>query len=374
MLHGPLLGKALQGGVDINGSGAATRLETAAGTSAVVRLPALLAVAGLLLSGCASEDPAPVEDVAPSVITDPTQGLNDTGAHIHDYWGNQDRLTVVEATHPGGGEPGTGPGFANGEDIVVRTFLPDSGHVFPQGTAAVEATFTWTDDELDSYAAPELWMKTAGQNETKEVASIANGEPVTLEVGAPAADLPHQLLSAWVFELRMSSPEPMPLRFKGAVTLKVDAIRGLPLPLFPAHPDPWKGAAELPLLSAEADLSYFEDLGDGGCNGMACPTLHRPDSGAIVPTSAGYVEVVVVTSTPQPVQLLYHSASSREFSVAQPLLVEGQMLTYELPIETGGDGPYATQSQWEFKVLPEPNGPLRTAWLQQYTIEAKAVK
>ena len=338
-----------------------------------MRILAAVAVAALLVSGCSSEpEAAPVVD-EPTVITDPTQGLNDTGAHIHDYWGSQDRLTVVDVTHPGGDEPGTGPGLASGTDIVVRTFLPESGHVVPQGTASVEVTFTWTDAELDSYRDPVLWMKTAGQNATVAAGTVANGEPLAVEVGAPAADLPHQLLSAWVFELRMSSPDPAPLRFKAPVTLKVDAVRGLPLPVFPAHPDPWKGASELPLLSAEGDLSYLEDLGDGGCDGMACPTLHRPDSGAIVPTSARYVRVVVVASTPQPVQLLYHSALSRDFEVAQPFDVEGQTLTYELDVEGGGDGPYATQSQWEFKVLPEPNGPVRTAWMQQYTIEAAAV-
>ena len=328
----------------------------------------------LLVSGCASDEPAVEEVEGPTVITDPTQGLNDTGAHIHDYWGNQDRLTVVDLTHPGGGEPGTGPGFANGQDIVVRTFLPESTHVVPQGTASVEVTFTWTDDDLDAYTDPVLWMKTAGQNATAEVGPVASGEAVAVAVGAPDADLPHQLLSAWVFELRMSSPDPMPLRFKGAVALKVDAVRGLPLPVFPAHPDPWKGETELPLFSAAGELSYSEDLGDGGCNGMSCPTLLRPDSGAIVPTSASVVRIVVVTSTPQPVQLLYHSALAREFGVAEPVLAEGQRLTYEIVVDGGGDGPYATQSQWEFKVLPEPAGPLRTAWLQQYEIEAVAVK
>lgn len=336
----------------------------------------LLAVAVFLLAGCSSPADDAVAEPQPIVITRPDDFANGTmpGAHIHDYWGSQDRLTVVDLTHPGGDERGTGPGFASGTDIEVRSFQPGSGHVFPQGTSGVEVTFTWRDAELDSYRDPVLWMKTAGQNATVAAGPVANGEALAIEVGAPAADLPHQLLSAWVFELRMSSPDPAPLRFKGAVTLKVDAIRGLPLPVFPAHPDPWQGASELPLLSAEGDLSYFEDLGDAGCNGLTCPTLHRPDSGAIVPTSARYVEVVVVTSTVQPVELLYHSGSSREFSVAQPLLVEGQRLTYELSLDGGGDGPYATQSQWEFMVLPEPVGPLRTAWMQQYTIEAKAVR
>lgn len=338
-----------------------------------MRLLSLLVVASVL-AGCSSpSDPQPVVQ-EPTVITDPTQGLNDTGAHIHDYWGSQDRLTVVDLTHPGGDEPGTGPGFASGQDIVVRTFLPDSGHVFPQGTASVEATFTWAADPLDSYAAPVLWMKTAGQNATQAVGPVGNGEVLAVEVGAPAADLPHQLLSAWVFELRMSSPDPMPLRFKGAVALKVDAVRGLPLPVFPAHPDHWQGQAELPLVTLDGQLSYSEDTGDGGCNGMSCPQVIRPGSGRIVPTDAYMVRATVATDSPQDLELQYHSGLQRDFMVAAPTRQEGGATVYEILVDHGGDGPYATQSQWEFTVVPAAVGPVRTAWFADYTFDAVAVK
>ncbi|MHB1261761.1 MAG: hypothetical protein ACYC2H_08600 [Thermoplasmatota archaeon] len=336
-------------------------------------LPALVAAA-FLLAGCSSApEAAPVVD-EPTVITDPTQGLNDTGAHIHDYWGSQDRLTVVDLTHPGGDEPGTGPGFATGQDIVVRTFLPESTHVFPQGTGSVEVTFTWTDAQADSYADPVLWMKTAGQNATEEIGPVASGEVLAVEVGAPAADLPHQLLSAWVFELRMSSPDPLPLRFKGSVTLKVDAIRGLPLPVFPAHPDAWQGQTELPLADLDGQLSYFEDTGDGGCNGMSCPQVIRPASGRIVPTDAYMVRARVTTGGQQALELHYHNGLQREFMVAEPTREEPGLTIYEILVERGGDGPYATQSQWEFTVVPATVGPLRSAWMADYTFDAVAVK
>jgi hypothetical protein len=340
-----------------------------------VRLPALVVVA-LLLAGCSSTPVAEPVEEGPILVTRPDDFANATapGSHIHDYWGGRDRLTVVELTHPGGDEPGTGPGFASGQDVEVRSFRPASGHVVPQGTAAVEVTFTWTDDELDSYAAPTLWMKTAGQNATGSVGPVVNGEPKALEVGAPAADLPHQLLSAWVFELRMSSPDPMPLRFKGAVTLKVDAVRGLPLPVYPPHPDHWQGQTELPLLSASGQLSYVEDLGDGGCNGMSCPQVFGPESGSIVPTDAYMVRARVTTGGQQALELHYHSGLQREFTVAKPTREEPGLTIYEILVERGGDGPYATQSQWEFTVVPAANGPLRTAWMADYTLDAVAVK
>jgi hypothetical protein len=354
----------------------ATSLETLRPASDVVRPLAALAVV-VLLAGCSSPsgDEAPVVD-EPTVITRPDDFANSTaaGSHIHDYWGGKDRLTVVDLTHPGGGEEGTGPGFASGQDVVVRTFQPESGHVVPQGTASVEVTFTWTDDQLDSYTDPMLWMKTAGQNATERIGPVVNGEMLAIEVGAPAADLPHQLLSAWVFELRMASPDPMPLRFKGSVSLKVDAVRGLPLPVFPAHPDHWQGQADLELVHAEGQLSYSEDTGDGGCNGMSCPQLIRPESGRIVPTDAYLVRVEITTGGQQALELQYHSGLQREFMVAEPTSEKPGLMVYEILVEHGGDGPYATQSQWEFTVVPATTGPLRTAWFADYTFDAVAVK
>jgi hypothetical protein len=296
------------------------------------------------------------------------------GSHVHDYWGGQDRLTVVNATHPGGGEQGTGPGFASGTDIVVRSFQPGAGHVVPQGTAAVEVTFAWTDAQLDSYRDPVLWMKTAGQNATEKVGPVANGKPLRVEEGAPAADLPHQSLSAWVFELRMSSPDPMPLRFKGAVALRVDAIRGLPLPVYPPHPDAWKGATALPLLNGSGQLSYLEDVGDAGCDGASCPQVFRPGSGRIVPFDATLVHVEVTYGGPRAVELWYHSGLERAFQRAEPAQRDPGHDVYELEVAGGGDGPYATQSQWEFTVLPPSVGPVRSGWATDYSLKAVATR
>ncbi len=323
----------------------------------------------------------------PDIITDPSDySYNATrDAHIHDYWGQLDRLTVVDFAHPGGGAKGTGPGYANGEDIEVRSFQPVSGSVFPQGTAAVEITFSWVDDELDSYTAPTVWMKTANQTSTMKVGAIATGEVVLLNVTAGDADLPHQLLSAWLFELRMSSPEPMPLRFKGAVHLKVDAIRGLDILPFPAHPDAWQGAMELPLLEFSGSLTYFEDVQDYGCNGAECPEIIRPASGAIVPHNATTVRVTLTYTDPTQagptLVLYYHSGTSREYEEAIPTTYaysptsSSRDAVYELEVGEGGDGPYALQSQWEFTVVPaQLVGPLRYGAMIDYSLEATVLR
>ena len=345
------------------------------GVRAVRSAPILLAV--VLLAGC-SDPPAPdvPQETGPGVITDPAMGLNQTGAHIHDYWGGKDRLVIVGDDAPAD-ESGLGPGFATAGDIAVREFRPSSGHVVPQGTASVEVTFSWTDaeDGLDQYSAPTAYVKTAGTNATERLGETENGGTLILETGLPAADLPHKLLSAWAFELRMSAAEDTGiLRFKGVVSLHVEAVRGLELPVFPAHPDHWDGGTEIQLIDAVGQLAYWEDTGDGGSNGMSGPVVFTPTSGAIVPGNASHVAVVVTYTGQVAVELWYHSATARVVAVAEPATSEPGRITYELPAHDGADGPYATQSQWEFTVKPVANGPLRTAWLTDYTMEARAVK
>ncbi len=324
----------------------------------------------LLLSGCSA--PAPPPDVPSETITTVTNPAdftgNTTGAHLHDYWQGQRQIIVLEAFHPGGTAEGAGPGVAEGASVSVMEFRPESGSVVPQGAASVEVTLTWTDAPGDSYLDPELWLKTAAQNESHPIAFIESGQMVSVPSTNLDNDLPHQLLSAWVFELRMSSPDPFPLRFKGSVAAKAEAVRGLDIPLYPAHPDRWEGQQELPLLHGDGVLTYFEDPIDHGCNGASCPHVFVPEDGRIVPFDSARVQVILVAGGALPVELAYHGGSTREFIVAQPTVEQGDTRTYDLPID-GADGPYAVQSQWEFTVLPSnPGAPVDAAMESTYQL------
>lgn len=328
-------------------------------------VPVLLALA--FLAGC-SAPAAPPEAPSESVttITDPGDFSGDAGgAHFHDYWHDERQVIVLDAFHPGGTAEGAGPGLAGGQSVPVMEFRPESGSVVPQGAASVEVTLTWTDAAGDSYLAPELWVKTAGMNASSLVSAIASGQTVGVPSTNLDNDLPHQLLSAWVFELRMTSPDPFPLRFKGSVEAVAVAVRGLDIPLYPAHPDRWQGQEVLPLLKGDGTLSYFEDPVDHGCNGQSCPQVFVPDDGAIVPFDAARVEVVLDATGTQGVDLHYHGGGSRDFTEAVPVRTEGTQRFYELAID-GADGPYALQSQWEFTVLPATAEPVAAGFESSY--------
>lgn len=335
----------------------------------------VLVVVALVAAGCSAPAPqtGPPQET-PGIITDPTMGLNQTGAHIHDYWQGQPQLQIIGPEAPAD-ESGLGPGFASAESSV-RLFQPSSGHVVPQGTAAVAVTVSWTDspDGLDSYGEVSLWVKTAAQNETTRLGPTDNGQAHTIPTTLADADLPHQLLSAWTFEIRMSPPPGLHLRFKGDIAVEATAVRGLDLPVFPAHPDAWNGATEIGLVQASGQLAYWEDTTDGGSNGFGPPIVYSPISGAIVPANASHVAVQLTWTGPVALDVWYHDATSRTMMVATPTTTASGAATYELPVVPGYDGPYAKQSQWEFTVKPATTGPLRTAWFAEYTLAAQAVR
>jgi hypothetical protein len=84
-----------------------------------------------------------------------------------------------------------------------------------------------------------------------------------------------------------------------------------------------------------------------------CPFYMVPDDGAVVPMDADHVTVVLERTNPaNPTRMgvKFHSALTRDFEVPGQAAETLTAITYHIPVEGGGDGPYAKQSQWEFLV------------------------
>lgn len=88
-----------------------------------------------------------------------------------------------------------------------------------------------------------------------------------------------------------------------------------------------------------------------------CPPRLVPADGVVIPWDADHVLLVLERDAEVPTRLgvAYHDATTREWTLAVPTEESGTSRTYVIPVGSGGDGPYAVQSQWEFQlVIEEP--------------------
>lgn len=317
-------------------------------------------MAVLLLAGCAApadDEPAPASSV--TTFTDPSQGRDavTSTTHLHDYWGSSDRKVVVDTTVPVG-TLSLGPG---GEArVIVR---PEAGAVVPQGAARVEVTMAWTPSPemgaANQVAATRLAVRTAADREAQEAGPIANGETIALASTNGQNDLPHQVLSAWEFHWIAEPLAVGPLSlvsYQGELTVRVEAVRGLEIPLYPGHPDQWNGASEIELFRAEGLVVMDGDLREDNyrCYGP-CPRILVPGDGIVVPIDASHIRVVLDRDAPSPTRLglSYHTAISRDWVMAEPLEETPTHRVYVIDVLDGGDGAYAKQSSWEFALVVE---------------------
>lgn len=321
----------------------------------------------LALAGCIGGAPAdagePTND-SPTVVKDPDNytyvdnASFETGGHVHDYWGGEDELTVVDRTE----RMGRFTVETAGEDPErIGVMRPPAGTVIPQGTATVRVTVSWeTQYGGEVYENPQLRVRTADDHEFRHAADIENGDTVTIESTNAWNDLPHRQLSGWAFAIFVEPvASPGALWYQADVTMEVVAERGLELPVFPAHPDHWKGRSEIDLFEAEPGTMVWDPenpLYGSACIGQGCQGpydgSHRPDNGTVVPFDAATVRVRVepTSQSPTRVGLAYHGADSWEYARPEPAETDDRTRIYEIPVTPEmADGPYNEQSLWRFR-------------------------
>lgn len=339
----------------------------------------LVAVA---LAGCAEDaSPAPAAPSTPETIlvteaNDVASLANESfmmAAHQHDYWQGKDRLVILDVT-----QETEGTWFG---EYLPFVFVPEDGVVVPQGTARVEITISWVDGEQSFYSSPEVAVKTAADHETHAVGPVSSGDTVTVETGAEHADLPHQGISAWAFEWRLYAgllpTDAVPgIHWAGEITVHVEAVRGLEIPVYPPHPDLWGGAETILLFEDSPGFGvWFGDVDRWSCF-LECPWRHRPANGTVVPFDTAAVEIVFEPGADNPTQIgvKFHGADTRAWQDLEPASVEGKKQTFVIPVEPGmGDSPYASQSVWEVAIYVA--GPQRdSVEIGSYTMSARALK
>lgn len=338
------------------------------------------------MAGCTSPSDSPAPGDEGIVVVDSPFNrtlAGDARPHLHDYWGGRHTLTIADVDIAAGGYVWLG-----GTPISVATHRPEPGKVVPQGAGWVNVTVGWDDEDAgrvppNQYTNPQLFVKSASDNGVVLRANLtSNPQTVSIPIGAAQADLPHQVLSAWQFDLFLSPSvtgaggvgQPM-AAFTGTTHFLVTADHTLDIPLYPGHPDQWQNRTDILLTKGGGELVYDGDPTAGWrCYG-GCPVIHHPDDKVVVPATAASVIVKLGLSgmSPTKLGLLYHDASARDWVKLAPTEDTPTMRTYVIPVGNGGDGPYATQSQWEF--APYPEAPVEYGYMYDtYTFEAAAKK
>lgn len=339
-----------------------------------MRSAAMMGCLLAVLAGCTSSTDAPVVDAAPCVVESAddyscAQQQNrapDQVAHVHDYWGGRDVVRLLEETQSLGYQV-----VSSCEPDKVRVWLPPEEATVFQGTGRVDVT-TGVEYEPDHASGPlQIWVKRADQDSPEYVADLEDGATVTMQVDHSAADLPHQVLSAWEFWV-YAEPHPAldaycMVQPRATVTMEVDIHKTLEVLPFPGHPDHWGGAEELPLLDAFAQVRVAEEwlgacIEDDSSHPEGSCEMHRhgfgPLDGHVVPPGAGVVRLTLTADPaagqpPTQLGLRYHGAHTRTFEHVEPVSRQGDLAEYEIEVAGDNDGPYAKQSQWRFQVVNE---------------------
>lgn len=262
-------------------------------------------------------------------------------------------------------------GACGGATALMR-YEPPTGGIVPQGTRWVNITLSWTVSDDSSFREPHLWVETAADHEPRDHGAISNGETVQIEVDNTQNDLPHEVLSNWAFVLRVEPEIGSALyRFEGEVDVLVVASRGNPIPLFPPHPDLWKGTTEILMFEDEdaAPTGYSGNPNSRAGTNWLGP--HILDEDVVVPYDMDHVTVTLTygEDAPVPFTLGFHGSGTRDWTLLEPDSVSGNTYTYTIGPDQGRpDGPYAEQSLWVFEVFTDDKDP--TIFIGSYTISA----
>lgn len=336
----------------------------------------------VLVSGCSSAGQDETTPDGVTVVTDPrdTAYLSNAtaGSHVHDYWDGRDRAPVLDQ------QSNDFTVQYSGDRAPVQTFRPADGDIVPQGTAFVEGTLSWTEDDTPDPLFPpafthiELWVKTSQDAEARFAANMTNGGAFRFATTNEQDDPPHYVLSLREFVAMARNPGAEETRFSGSFHLTAEAVRGHPLVVFPPHPDPWQGRTELPLNAFDMNVdAHVSAVVTAFCMGGCANVRFGPYDNVTVPFDASVVEVQVRAgpgSAPIGFTLQAHGADARSWHAVPAASSTSASWTFRMEVGPGqGDSPYASQSLWEFWVqMDTPEG--QGAWKGAFNVTATALR
>lgn len=270
--------------------------------------------------------------------------------HAHDHFGGRASVVLVEDA-----------AWAISCDAPCPVLVTRDRYAFPEGaavwpgTGSLEVTATW--EGASSWCFD---VHAAGQHSGRPLCFDAPGQSASVAVAAGESDPPHVTRSRWYFEHTSGVGEVPP----SGVRLTVVAHRSdEPQAVDPPHPDLWGQETQMRLDQRNVTYSYVAyDTGEGmqyqGLPlGRSAHPFRFPDGSVVLPGTATLrVEADVPQRGSVDVLFQYQPDDGRWYD-AGPSQAGGDRLTWEVPVDPAAwDTPYATQSAWQWRLVPGGTG------------------
>lgn len=338
----------------------------------LLSLPVTALLVATAFAGCMGNDGAPTEEphvaaaneseLSNVSVDDGTEEMDvDLGhmPHLHDYWQGKERVTImdedVEVDEFSAvfftfidvfrGTPGVGGTF----------FQFPEGSLVYEGTGQMEIIPTWSDPTVTGAG---LRYRTPSSDSFTPVQSLAQGQPLVLDITPEMTDMPHDKESRWVFLL---VPAQAGQAIVGNVHFHIDIIRMRDITLFPGHPELFHGANTLTLFDGAAKSSsqnfasqivgfMTDNEQESGVRSSQVVPMETLSMTANVTITSATSNIGQVTD----VDFLFKPAGSFRSQRAQVISADIEKGIYQFawPVEMSEtDSPYAKTSQWAFDLL-----------------------
>lgn len=348
------------------------------------------------------EDNETLRNKSPVDVREDTKFSPNSTFHVHDYWGDQDRFTLVDADRAIDwqsrvrdrplGASSRAPRFTI--DVPRGDDRPNL--VYP-GTGKIAMTLTWSGDDGIS---PRLCVTNAGQSgnlcsvsQTREFTFGSPGDKKVISreedskfLATETVDPPHAIKSNWRFQVWLCQEgygaQCLAATDVSSFQLSVAILRGNEsLPMDPPHfafygqRDQLSVLNETTVLSGQTDLNWpvrayrslrdeREPIWEAGGFELA---NWLPSAVPVVPirTEVLGVEVAWSTGTGSSLEFGYKTAADpwkAGYQVPDSGSSCGEAcVRYEIPLPTGEgavtDSPYAHQTQWRFAIFDASDPP-----------------
>ncbi len=328
-----------------------------------------LMVVSPALAGCFSDDGEPSPTLAPAAGGNETMrevGANATGglgaketgvlvngtggrAHIHDYWGERQKVVVLDEVVRNDVYPIIPDRDAN-NGVFMKQLRLAEGQLIYEGAGKIEILVSQPTDAIQGV---RMRYRAANMEDFSEAVPIQFDQPLEIALTPKMTDMPHSTTSLWQWDF-YSDGTAKPLYGSFKVTITVYKARNIEF--WPGHPDFYADKPYRVLMDNKAGETRhfgFEELFFSQNRG----SMIKPDFLISMGTANVelFVNITQYSAPSEPTGYFVEFVNATRATIHRVSALEdssGSFYHFSIPVHASAhDSPYADASRWQFRVL-----------------------